>query len=198
MSRGFSLLEILIGTAILGLLGVAGWGLSRTVLSFNATAYDSLSAQADVLKIVNAWAGEIRSASTAENGAYPVVSASTGTFAFYSDVDDDGVVERVRYFVSGDKIRKGVIKPVGSPPVYDTGAETVIDQVRDVTGSATAVFQYYDSSYDGSTPPLPQPVEVSDVRLVKITVAIDRDPLRPPGPIEVTTQVGMRNLKDNL
>jgi len=36
------------------------------------------------------------------------------------------------------------------------------------------------------------------VRLVKITIVIDKDPQTPPGPMTLTTQISIRNLKDNL
>jgi len=45
---------------------------------------------------------------------------------------------------------------------------------------------------------LGSPVDVSSVRLVKMNITIDRDPNRSPTPINVTTQVVIRNLKDNL
>jgi len=36
------------------------------------------------------------------------------------------------------------------------------------------------------------------VRLVRITIKIDEDPNRPPAALTSTTQVSIRNLKDNL
>lgn len=195
-SRGFTLIEISVATAVMAGLFVLGWGLSRSVLSFNGSAYDSLSAQADVLKVLNSWTGVIRSAQPSENGAYALATAATGTFTFYSDYDDDGTVERVRYYLSGTRLRRGVIEPTGSPAAYVAANEVSSDQVRDVVGSATAVFQYYGAAYDGTQAPLAQPVAVGDVRLVKMTVTIDRDPRLPPGPVQVTTQVSLRNLKD--
>lgn len=81
-----------------------------------------------------------------------------------------------------------------------TGNETVSDQIQGVVNSATSIFQYYDSAYTGtasSTAPLPQPVNNSVIRLIKLTIEVDRDTNKPPGPVQVVTQVSLRNLKDN-
>ena len=196
----FTLLEALIATSITVMVLAGGWALARNILSFNTTAYDGLSAQADLLKVLGVWSHELRSAAPAETGAFPILTAATNTLTFYSDIDDDGVVERVRYFLSGTKIQKGVIEPTGEPYTYVAGNETVIDQVRDVVTSATNIFEYYDGSYTGtasSTAPLPSPVSTSMVRMIKIVLGVDHDANRPPGPVEVTTQVSIRNLKDN-
>ncbi len=196
----FTLLEALIATSITALVLAGGWALARNVLSFNTTAYDGLSAQADLLKVMNVWSLELRAATPAENGAFPILTAATNTLTYYSDVDDDGIVERVRYFLSGTKMRKGIIEPTGSPLTYVAANETVIDQIQGVVNSATSIFQYYDSSYTGtasSTAPLVQPVNTSVIRLIKLTIEVDRDTRRPPGPTQMITQVSLRNLKDN-
>ncbi|TXI88586.1 MAG: hypothetical protein E6Q34_12165 [Burkholderiaceae bacterium] len=196
----FTLLEALVASGIMVLVITGGWSLAKNVLSFNTTTYDGLSAQADLLKVLSVWSNEIRSAAPAETGAFPILAAATNTLTFYSDINDDGVVERVRYFLSGTKIQKGVIVPTGTPLAYVAGNETIIDQVQNVVASATSIFQYYDSSYTGtasSTAPLPSPVSTSAVRMIKINVNVDRNASRPPGAVEVTTQISLRNLKDN-
>ena len=193
---GFSIVEVVIGIALVAMAGLLVWQLQSSVLSFNTSPYDSMSEEADVLKFINTWASEVRSMQPAANGAYPLVTSATDSMAFYSDYDADGTIERIRYYRSGNVLMKGVIEPAGNPPVY-TGTEVTVAEVRDLSG-LDPIFNYYDDSYDGSTAPLAQPVITANVRLVKITLTVDRLPGRPPGPITVTTQVSMRNLKDNL
>ena len=60
------------------------------------------------------------------------------------------------------------------------------------------VFQYYDDSYTGTSSPLAQPVSALSVRLVQIEFAIAADANRGLTPRIVTTQVEIRDLKDNL
>ncbi|MEK9201667.1 MAG: hypothetical protein AAB944_01715, partial [Patescibacteria group bacterium] len=111
---------------------------------------------------------------------------------------NDGLQERVRYFLSGTDLRKGVIKPSGNPLQYNPASETFSTLARDVRNGGQNLFDYYDANYDGTTAALTQPVSVSVVRLVKVTVIIDADINRAPSPKTFMTQVSFRNLKDNL
>ena len=194
--QGFGIVDIVVGIAIFVVASLMLWKFESSVFTFNTTAFDSMSEESDVLKFINTWASEVRSMQPAANGAYPIVTSATDSMAFYSDYDDDGTIERIRYYRSGNILMKGVIEPTGNPPAY-TGTEVTVAEVRDLSG-LDPIFEYYDDSYDGSSAPLAQPVVKENVRLVKITLTVDRLPGRPPGPIIVTTQVTMRNLKDNL
>jgi len=114
-------------------------------------------------------------------------------------VDSDGVKDRVRYFLSGSTIKRGVLAPSGSPLAYvDANEELTILISGFVSSSTLPLFQYYGATYTGASPPLSLPVDTSSVRLIKITVIIDTDPVHSPAPIIVTSQVNLRNLKDNL
>ena len=88
-----------------------------------------------------------------------------------------------------------MIIPSGSPLAY-TATETITTLLSNVTNAS--IFSYYNSSYDGTTAALTTPIDVSAVRLVKITATIDDDPARPPAPTTFTTQISLRNVKDNL
>jgi hypothetical protein len=50
----------------------------------------------------------------------------------------------------------------------------------------------------GTSSPLTQPVITTNVRLIKINLMIDVDPNRAPVIKTYTSQVSIRNLKDNL
>jgi hypothetical protein len=50
----------------------------------------------------------------------------------------------------------------------------------------------------GTSSPITQPVTPTDVRLIKINLIIDVDPNRAPVIKTYTSQVSIRNLKDNL
>ena len=67
-----------------------------------------------------------------------------------------------------------------------------------VSSSTLPIFQYYTADYSGTSSPMTYPISVSLIRLVKISVIIDRDTSHSPAPIIVTSQVSLRNIKDNL
>lgn len=198
LKSGFSFIEIFISIFIITLIGLVFYIFQKDTFSFNRIISESLMAQDDarrVLKIMNV---EIRSVSPSNLGAYALLETATSSFTFYSDIDTDSLKERVRYFIDGATLKRGVIKPSGSPFVYNPADEIISDLIHYITVSATPIFSYYDTNYDGTTDPLTEPINISAVRLVKITIVVDKDSLAPPGPLTFTTQISMRNLKDNL
>jgi len=198
-NQGFTITELLISIAIITLLTITVTTFQRDVFYLSNTAQSSLNAQFESRHVVKVMVAELRKASPSSLGAYPLSLASTSAITFYTDVDSNGVKDRVRYFLSGKSLKKGVLAPSGNPLAYVDSNETVSTLVSDVVASSTQpLFQYYGSSYDGASSALSQPVTVSLVRLVKITVIIDRDPGHSPSQIIATSQVSLRNVKDNL
>lgn len=195
--KGFTLVEILVVMGIATLLGLGAITLLRDTTVFQGVFRQGLNSVDEGRKILRPLVGEVRSASSAHNGAYALEVAEDETLVFYSDIDNDNLIERVRYFIDEGTLKKGVIEPTGSPLGY-TGNEQISWVIQDVTNGTTPLFEYFDTNYDGTTEPLAQPVTTGDVRLIKITIIIDHDPERPPEPVELTTQMTIRNLKDNL
>ncbi len=195
---GFTLFELVITTFVVALVGGAVYAFQTNVISVNTFLQDSLTGQQEARTTVRRFVTEARSIQIPNNGAFPIATVNPTEFTFYSDVDYDGTRERVRYFLSGSTLRRGIVEPSGDPLAYDPDDETADDVVHNVANGGTAIFSYYDANYDGTTAPLASPVDVTEVRLVKITLIIDRDPNRPPGPSTITTQTSLRNLKDNL
>jgi hypothetical protein len=196
-SRGYTLLEAMVVLGITTMVIVILAAVQKDILSLDTIVHGAFSAQGDARKAFRAAAKEVRAANYAENGSYPVAVATTTSFAFYSDIDSDGETERVRYFISGDDLRRGVIEPSGSPATY-TGTETLTTLASDVDNAGAPVFEYFDASYDGTGSPLASPPTLSDIRLVRITVIIDKNGDRTPEPQTYSTQLVLRNLKDNL
>jgi len=192
------MVELLISVFIIGLISVAVGNFAGDVFSFNAIFSGSLNAQGDARRVFKSANAEIRSASQSSLGSFPIDTANSTAFSFYSDADRDGLKERIRYFLVGTTLKKGVLKPTGSPLVYNVANEKQSEVVHDIANGATPMFSYYAASYDGTTAPLTIPVDLSSIRLVKMTFIIDHDVSRPPTPLTMTTQVSIRNLKDNL
>jgi hypothetical protein len=143
------------------------------------------------------FSAEVRAAAPAETGSYAIGAASSTQFMFYTDADNDGLVERIRYYVDGSAFRRGELRPTGNPAVY-TGNETIRTITNDLTATATPVFSYFDTAYAGTSTALTEPVDIADIRLVKMILVVDADTELPPDAIVSTTQVTIRSLKDNL
>lgn len=194
--KGFALIETLFGISIFVLVVIALTLFSRNIWIYGSYISTGLSDANNGKTALKRMVAELRTASTAENGAYVINSATATSFIFYSDIDGDGLAERVRYFLNGSQLEKGIIKPSGNPLSYNPANEVVAVFVPSVVNGT--IFEYYDRNYDGTTAPLSLPINISAVRLVKITISIDKDLNKPPGANTFSTQVSIRNLKDNL
>lgn len=193
---GFTLVETFFGISILILLvmGISLFGRNMWVYnSFISNGFASVDAGRQTIKKMIA---EIRTASSSNIGTYAISEATPTSFTFFSDINDTGLKQQVRYFLNGSTLQKGVITPTGSPLSYNSGSEIITTLLTDVT--STSIFEYHNSNYDGTTAPLSAPVDVSAVRLVKVTIVVDKNPIHSPAPITFSTQVTLRNLKDNL
>lgn len=198
--KGFTLVETLVVSAILLLVMVGVTLFQRDVFYLNSVQNASFSTIQDARSILRTMTQELRSTAPGGDGSYPVITASTSTLTFYSDVNNDGVSDRIRYFLATTTLSRGVIIATGSPITYNTSNEkiaTLASNVRN-NASSTSVFDYFDGTYNGTSSPLAQPVAVSAVRNVKITIILDLDPNRSPTPRTYVTDVTLRNLKDNL
>lgn len=197
-NAGFSLAETLVAVAIFVVIsGIVSFFYRDITLLFNFGQQD-LNAQLGARKVLKPMVSEVRSASRSELGSYHIASSTDSFFAFYSDIDNDGLTEKLEYYLDNGTFKRDVISPSGDPLIYDEGnRETYILIENVVNTPLEPIFEYYGTDYDGTGEPL-DPISIPDIRLVKIAVIMDEDPNRPPDEIVVTTQVSIRNLKDNL
>jgi type II secretory pathway pseudopilin PulG len=195
---GFSIIEMIIVIFILTLISILVVNFQLDIFSLNRLSSDNLNIQTNLRQSLKTLTAEIRSAIPSTLGAYPLVQTSTSSLVFYTNTDSDTLVEKVRYFLDGQTFKKGTVKPTGSPLTYNPANESFKTLADNVTNSETAIFDYYNTDYDGTSPALSQPVDSGLVRLIKVTLIIDEDVTKLPPPVSITTQVTPRNIKDNL
>ena len=130
------------------------------------------------------------------NGSYPIMTATSDTFIFYSDIDEDGLFERVKYYIVGNVLKKSVIKPTGNPLIYNSANEKIYDLVHNVVADASSSFNYYDKSYAGSGSSLTSPINIPLIRIVKAQLKVDDNPNKPPGSLYFSTTAMIRNFRD--
>jgi prepilin-type N-terminal cleavage/methylation domain-containing protein len=173
-NKGFTLVELLVSIAILTIVGIALSTFQSNIFTFAFSSQANLSAQLSARHVIRQIVAQLREAAPSSVGGYPIALAATSSLTFFSDLNNDGLEEQIRYFLSGKNLMQGVTSPTGSPLAYVPGNEKLSTIVANVVnGTSTPIFQYYDSNYAGTSTPLTDPV------------------------ITVTTQVMIRNLKDN-
>jgi len=195
---GFSLVEVLIAIAIaVGFIFaiVAFQGNFKSLQNF---ASQKLQSQQDIDQTVQIMTTAIRSAGPSSIGSYPIESAGTSSFVFYSDINKDGLYERVRYFLGTSTIQEGITEPSGNPLSYVTSTEVITSEVNDIIPStSTPLFSYYDANYTGTQLPMSYPLDVSKIRLVQFLFLADVNASSSPGPDFFSQMVDIRNLRSN-
>lgn len=200
-NAGYSLLEFIFAVVIATIIVFVITIFAKDIISINASTQSSMNALFESRKILSVMVAELRSNVPSALGSYPIETAATNTLIFFADTNSDDVADRIRYFLDSatNSLKRGVVLALGEPPAYDLNSETISILATDIyNGTSTALFDYYDGNYAGTTSPLSLPINIQAVRLVKITVKIERDPNRGPNLVTFTSQAALRNLKDNL
>ncbi|MCX6738714.1 MAG: type II secretion system protein [Candidatus Parcubacteria bacterium] len=193
-NSGLTLIEAIVYVAIFTVVMSV---ILQSVISFYQTNRYTLEQmnQLDIArKGVSTLVVGIRGARYSASGAYPIESGGINTITFYTDIDNDTIVERVRYFLNGSSLQRGIIKPSGLPPVY-TGSEVISTVAQYVRNDAThVIFQYYDTA--GALMSVP-PVAIN-VRFVKIDLIVNVNPATMPNEFTLHSSATIRNVKNNL
>ncbi len=158
MSKGFTLIETLIAIAIFGLLAGALFGLIPALYKINSYAWNQAYAINEARRGVKVMIREIREARTGGDGSYPIEKAEDGEFIFFSDINSDDKVERVRYFLGGISDREETKECVtyvngGACSVFFSDFyEGTLEQAQiqvSVEGDFGWIKEYSDISVDG-------------------------------------------------
>jgi prepilin-type N-terminal cleavage/methylation domain-containing protein len=200
-SNGFTLIETLVAVFVFALaMGVIT---GFVVMGYRAQGYTWQQSQAidEARKGVETMVKEIREARTAENGAYIIDTAEDFQFIFYSDVDKDDEIEKVRYYIEGDpnsdigaQFMKSTIEPEGFPAIYPPENEIPV-VVSNYTRNSPPIFQYYQ---DDGTELIEMPARKKDTKVMKVFLVININLNRSPQDFELESKVQIRNLKTNL
>jgi prepilin-type N-terminal cleavage/methylation domain-containing protein len=196
-NKGFSLLEVIVSIGIFALLIGAVTQVFLSSWRGNAIIWEQLSTQNEGRKAVQDFGNELREATASSIGSYAIESATSTQIVFYSNIDSDSLVERIRYFVTSSTLKKGVIKPAGNPLAYNSSTESITIIANDVANGTTSVFSYYDGDFIGAGDPLSGAIDVTKIRVVKISLKLEEDPNLSPVPFYVESKAMIRNLKDN-
>jgi len=198
--KGFTLVEVSVGAAVMVIIASAIAGLQYMINQNQILVFDNTIKVEIANGSVTALTREIRTARGGDNGAYTIEAASNQSMTFFSDVDFDGQAEKVRYFLQGTDLTKGVIEPIGYPVTYPSNTEKVRVIAENVRNGALPIFYYYNANWPTNPTgnPLPTPADPDSIKLVRIHVRVNpkandsqRDYI-----LEAFTQI--RTLKNNL
>ncbi|MFC1647278.1 PilW family protein [Patescibacteria group bacterium] len=198
--NGFSLIELIMALVIFG-------AVSAGILSFSTYYFKNYSfsfeenqsigtAQTSLTTLIR----EIREARMGEDGSWAISQTGDNTFEFYSDVTNDGRADKVRYFLDGNILKKGIIQPSQVPVSYPPENEVTYTLAENIYLSSGPIFTYYNGDWpsDQINNPLTPDNRLFATRLVKVYLRVNLNPDSGSEPFELTTAVSIRSLKDNL
>jgi type II secretory pathway pseudopilin PulG len=192
-TRGMSLVEavVAVGMATIALSAIASMTISfyRTHRYTIEQSFAINSARKGIERMVE----DIREASFSDDGSFPIESMGAYELLFFSDIDRDDKIERVRFSLEDAIVYRGQAESAGDPleyPVDDDTVQHVSDNVRNEE-YGQALFRYYDESgteildYDN----------VTDVRFVTVHVIVNINPERLPQDYTLQSSATLRNLR---
>lgn len=194
---GLTLVEVMLTVAVFSIISLAIFSLMSSYSKTSNLVEVQLALQSDGRNSLSQMVNDLRRINQGSNGAFAIDSADATSFIFYSNIDSDSYFEKVEYFISGNELRKSVTKPSGSPLVYNSANKITTVLSKKNANGATPLFSYYDGTYAGTGSALALPVDVIEIRFVKINLVLDDNPSAPTAPLTMEAKVALRNLKNN-
>jgi len=196
--KAFTLLEMLVALGIFAIISTIVVWIMITSFRSNAIIWEQLKTQNEGRRALQEVIDDVRRAEESSIGSYTVDSASEYEFSFFANIDDDSLREKVRFFIDGTTLKKGVTNVEGNPLNYN-GEENIVEIAHDAVNIAknAPLFLYYDQDYSGTENALDFPVNITDIRVVRIQLELEKDPTATPVPLHVEGVVSIRNLKGN-
>lgn len=187
--RGFTLFETLVSMSILMIIIFMSTTFISSSFKSNRFAAEQEEAVTNARRAMDITKKEIRGANSSEQGDYALSIVENDDFCFYSDVDDDGQMEKIRYYLSGTNLIKELTEP-GPANDYSSGSASEIIS-HYMNNQEENVFTYFDKDYNETD-------IINEIRLVNINLKINVTPSIAPNDYYVETDITLRNLKDNL
>jgi len=200
IKSGFTLIEILVASSVLVLLGGAFVSLQYIISQNQIVAYRNYTKVDGANSAISIMVRELRNTRAGDNGAYPLELADDQQIIFYSDIDTDDATERVRYFLNGTVLSKGVIDPVGTPATYPSANEKIKVIADNIQNLSTPIFYYYNGDWpvDTVNNPLPSPARLSETKMMRVYLAVNPIANNSAKDFILESYINLRGLKTNL
>ncbi len=144
---------------------------------------------------LHTFSANLREARQAEDGSYLLESCQEYEVIFYADTDNDGIAEKLTYYLENSQFKLEIIEPdlTENPVSYSTGTSTVKIIGAGVVNAdlAEPLFYYYE---EDAEVPLEAGFSSSQVELVRLRVFANVDTDEAPDAMLMETMVRPRNI----
>jgi prepilin-type N-terminal cleavage/methylation domain-containing protein len=200
-SKGFTLTETLVTIFVFSIIMAGATLLLRNILRSSVQQPLALDTIDQARIVMSNFVNELRNASAGDDGSYPLGQAGNSQIVLYSTYGSGASSQsnRIRYYVSGTTLYRGVTTQSGNPPAYNPASEVSRAVITKLSNASAPVFYYYDSNYTGTSTPLTQPINVNNVKFVAINLVLPNQDARDATTTFTASAGGtIRNLKTNL
>lgn len=190
--RGFTLIETLVFITIFTVIIIAIVSSINYVYRGQRYSFETADATRSARLGIEQAVQDIRETAYSDIGDYPTVEMATSSFTFFSDVDRDSKIERIRYFLDSETLKRGELESVNDPPEYLLVNEVVSTVSNHVRNEALVVplFTYYDK--DGAE--MGDLNLITEVAFVLARLVINLEPERAPNDFELRSSAALRNI----
>ena len=202
--NSFTLIETIVYIFVFSVLAAITSGFIVMGYRTQSYTYQQSIAINEARKGIEAMVKEIREAQTGENGAHIIEDAQEQEFVFYSDIDRDNRVEKIRYFIDSEnnEFRKLVFEPrdwtfsdlenqeIGQI-FYNSESDQELTLCQYLVEEPASVFSYFDIEGNELTE---LPAIKKYTKTIKIRLLINVNPERAPDPFELSSEASLRNL----
>jgi type II secretory pathway pseudopilin PulG len=194
---GMTLIEAVV---VIGLYTLLSAVIMATITNFyksNAYSLEQVDEIENARRGMTQWNRDAKEMTTAEDGSFPIALIDQHRFGYYSDTDQDNLVEYVEYVLATTTLKKFSYNPSGTPASYNLTTpdteQTLSEYVQNIN-QGTSTFLYFDNAGNklSSTSP------IINVRYIQAQMIVNIDQNRSPGEFMLRSSIAPRNLKDNL
>lgn len=195
-TRGLTAIEALVVLAIFVVISGVVMSIVSSFYQYNAytiaQSYQVQNGRIALERLVR----DAREMTFADTGAFPLIAYSTSSLSFYSDVDGDQSVEKVRYELSDEELVRRLYRATGTPPVYDSTPYREQTIARHIQNNPDDIdlFTYTIESGEAATSTTP----ATSIRHIDIRVKVSVDPARNPNEFEIRSSATLRNIESAL
>jgi type II secretory pathway pseudopilin PulG len=193
LSSGMTLVEMLTAMAMATFVIIAVGGFTMSFYRTHAYEIEQALAINSARKGIERMVRDIREATYSDEGGFPVQSIGPYEMIFYSDIDRDDEIERVRFSLEDGILTRGQAESVGDPPTYPVSDDTesiISDHIRNAV-QGNDVFTYYDVFGNVIT----DYSAVTDVAFVTVELTVNINPNRLPYDFNLQSSASLRNMR---
>ncbi|EKE21195.1 MAG: hypothetical protein ACD_7C00312G0012 [uncultured bacterium] len=164
-------------------LFIKSWQNYNLVMHTNEASIAANRGMSDIINV-------LRRIREADNGGHPILGVGDFDLKVFSDIDKDGITEKVHYYLNGTDLMVGKSNPSGFPLTYPVGDDEVSVLIKNVVNSsAQPLFFYYNRENEIINAPAGS---INEIRMIEVNLFVDRR----EGDLSIKSYASLRNLSD--